>query len=72
MKNIIYCFSGTGNSLRAARIIADTLKDTVIVNVKNDPSGYGAENADVIGFVCPVYEWNVPGRMREFISGLSI
>lgn len=72
MNNIIYCFSGTGNSLRAARIIADTLKDTVIVNVKNDPSGYGAENADVIGFVCPVYEWNVPGRMREFISGLSI
>ena len=72
MKKVIYCFSGTGNSLRAARIIADALKDTEIVNVRNDPSEYSAEDADVIGFVCPVYEWDVPGRMREFISELSV
>lgn len=72
MKKIIYCFSGTGNSLRTARIIADTLKDTKIVNVRNDPSEYSAEDADLIGFVCPVYEWDIPGRMREFISGLSV
>ena len=40
MKKVIYCFSGTGNSLRAARIIADELKDTEIVNVRKDPSEY--------------------------------
>ena len=72
MKKVIYCFSGTGNSMRTARVIADTLKDTVIVNVRNDPSEYSSEDADVIGFVCPVYEWDIPGRMREFISGLSV
>ena len=72
MKKFIYCFSGTGNSFRAAQIIADTLKDTAIVNVRKDPSGYSAEDADVIGFVCPVYEWDVPERMREFISQLSV
>ena len=72
MKKVIYCFSGTGNSLRAARVIADALKNTEIVNVRKDPSGYTAENADIVGFVCPVYEWDVPGRMREFISELSI
>ena len=72
MKKVIYCFSGTGNSLRTAKIIAEELKDTVIVNVRKDPSEYGAEDADVIGFVCPVYEWDVPGRMKEFISKLSI
>ncbi len=72
MKKIIYCFSGTGNSLRAARIIADTLRDTVIVNVRSDPSEYSAEDADVIGFVCPVYEWDIPGRMRDFISTLCV
>lgn len=72
MKKVIYCFSGTGNSLRTARIIAETLKDTVIVNVRKDPSEYSAEDADVIGFVCPVYEWDVPGRMSKFISELSI
>ena len=56
MKKVIYFFSGTGNSLRAARIIADELKDTGIVNVRNDPSGYSAEDAEVIGFA--------PLRMR--------
>ncbi len=72
MKKIIYCFSGTGNSLRAAKVIAEVLKDTTIVNVRKDPSGYSAEDADIIGFVCPVYEWDIPGRMKEFISGLSV
>lgn len=72
MKKIIYCFSGTGNSLRAARIIAEALKDATIVNVRNDPSGHSAEDADVIGFVCPVYEWDVLERMRKFVSGLSV
>ena len=72
MKNVIYCFSGTGNSLRAARIIADVLKNTEIVNVRKDPSEYSAEDAEVIGFVCPVYEWDIPGRMKAFISELSV
>lgn len=70
MKKVIYCFSGTGNSLQAARIIADELKDTGIVNVRKDPSVYSAEDAKVIGFVCPVYEWDIPGRMKAFISEL--
>ncbi len=72
MKNVIYCFSGTGNSLRTARIIADVLKNTEIVNVRKDPSEYSAEDAEVIGFVCPVYEWDIPGRMNAFISELSV
>ena len=72
MKKVIYCFSGTGNSLRAARIIADELKDTQIVNVRKDPSEYSAEDAGVIGLVCPVYEWDIPGRMKAFISALNI
>ena len=72
MKKVIYCFSGTGNSLRTARIIADVLKNTEIVNVRKDPSEYSAEDAEVIGFVCPVYEWDIPGRMNAFISELSV
>jgi len=72
MKSVIYCFSGTGNSLRTARIIADVLKNTEIVNVRKDTSEYSAEDAEVIGFVCPVYEWDIPGRMNAFISELSV
>ena len=33
MKNVIYCFSGTGNSLRTARIIADVLKNTEGISI---------------------------------------
>lgn len=36
MKKVIYCFSGTGNSLRAARIIAKEIGGARIVFVKKD------------------------------------
>ncbi len=34
MKNVIYCFSGTGNSLRTARIIAQKIGGATVVSVK--------------------------------------
>ena len=72
MNKLIFYFSGTGNSLRAARIISGVLDGAELVNVREDPRKYNAEYADVIGFVCPVYEWDIPGRMKEFISELEI
>lgn len=72
MNKLIFYFSGTGNSLRAARIISETLEGAEVVNVREDSGKHNAEYADVIGFVCPVYEWDIPGRMKEFISELEI
>ena len=34
MKKVIYCFSGTGNSLNAAKIIAAQIDGASIVSVK--------------------------------------
>ncbi|MBQ6480681.1 MAG: EFR1 family ferrodoxin [Anaerolineaceae bacterium] len=72
MQNIIYYFTGTGNSLNTARIIADEIGGAELISVKKDPAAVSAKNADMIGFVCPVYEWDVPSPMKEFVEKLVI
>lgn len=72
MKKVIYYFSGTGNSLRAATVIAERIGGAELVNVRCNPEKVSASDADVIGFVCPVYEWNIPGRFGAFIKRLTI
>ena len=72
MKKVIYYFSGTGNSLYTATQIAKMLGGAQIISVHCNPPDVPATDADVIGFVCPVYEWDIPGIFREFIKKLSI
>lgn len=72
MKKVIYYFSGTGNSYWAATQIAEAMGDTQLVSVRCNPETVSAEDADVIGFVCPVYEWDIPGAMKSFISNLKV
>lgn len=72
MEKIIYYFSGTGNSLRTARIIAAEVGGARLISMRNDPSCVSAEKAEVIGFVCPVYEWDVPKTVKSFVERLAI
>lgn len=95
MKKIIYYFSGTGNSLRAARLIAEQIGGAELRAMKtNALSGIpdrakipyksgvtdnvsasvtlSASDADVIGFVCPVYEWDVPETVKRFAERLTV
>ena len=72
MKAIIYYYSGTGNSLYTAEKIAGKIGSATLVSVRCDPDQVSAEDADMIGFVCPVYEWDMPGMFREFIKKLTI
>lgn len=72
MKHIIYYFSGTGNSMRTAVRIAEKIGGAELVSVRCNPEETSAENADVIGFVCPVYEWDMPGTMKEFVGKLKV
>ena len=72
MKKVIYYFSGTGNSLYTAGKIAEALGGAKLISVRCNPEEDLAKDADVIGFVCPVYEWDVPGTFREFIKKLTI
>ncbi len=72
MEKIIYYFSGTGNSLRTARLIADKLGGARLVSMRNDPQAVSGAEAQVIGFVCPVYEWDVPEPVEEFVRRLAV
>lgn len=72
MKNVIYYFSGTGNSLNAARIIASMIGGATLVAVKKDTYSHLATDADRVGFVCPVYEWDIPEPMKCFAEQLTI
>lgn len=67
---VIFCFSGTGNSLYAAKKIAASIG----ADVKNmrDPRTVGAVNDEVIGFVFPTYFWGLPKSVRRFIGKLQI
>ena len=72
MKNRIYFFTGTGNSLNAARKIADTLFDCELVAICKDtsleiPTGY-----ERIGFIFPNYAGGPPKMVAEFIRNMKL
>lgn len=72
MKKVIYYFSGTGNSMRAAEVIAEALGQAEIVSMRVDPDEVSAEDAEVIGFVFPVYHWTMPAPAVRFVERLKI
>ncbi len=72
MKKVIYYFTGTGNSMRAAKVIAEKLGDTEIISMRLNPQEVSAEQADVIGFVFPVYHWTMPAPAVQFVEQLKI
>ena len=80
---MICCFSGTGNSLHAARLLAQELHDRVADMAALDPSAVtsadpvsgapadgGLQSEGVLGFVFPVYGWGLPRVVSSFISRL--
>ena len=71
-KNKIYYFTGTGNSMRAARIIAQKLGDTEIVSMRTDPKEESALESDVVGFIFPVYHWTMPAHAAAYVRELAI
>lgn len=72
MKQIIFYFSGTGNSLNAARIIASEIGGAKLAAIRDSTKDNSAADCDVIGFVCPVYEWDVPEPVKKFLEQLTV
>ena len=72
MKGRIYYFTGTGNSMRAARIIARQLGDTEIISMRVNPEEVPATDCDVVGFIFPVYHWNIPAPAAAFVEKLAV
>lgn len=71
---MIFYFSGTGNSLFAAkRLLSD---GETLINiadaVKNQKYTYTVPDDESVGFVFPVYFYTVPEIIRQFVSGLTL
>jgi ferredoxin len=75
--NVIFFWSATGNSLRAARAVADRLvaggEACDLVSIAAAPDGgYRLDGAcRRVGFAFPVYWGGVPAPVERFIAGLS-
>jgi ferredoxin len=69
MKNIIFYFSGTGNSLEISNLIADKLGETEVECITNMPSPkeYLA-SYERIGFVIPVYYAHAPAIVLNILK----
>lgn len=72
MKGRIYYFTGTGNSMRAARVVAEKLGDTQIVSMRCNPEDVPATDCGIVGFVYPVYHWTMPAHAAAFVEKLEI
>lgn len=70
-KNVLFYFSGTGNSLATARSIAGNLTDTLIVPIlKADAAASIEADTERIGLLYPIYMNSVPCAVAGFIKGL--
>jgi len=72
MSTTIYHFSGTGNSLKIARDLAEALDDTNLVPIARATEEQLASNTETVGIVFPVYAWGPPLVVTQFLDRVSI
>lgn len=72
MNNIVFYFSGTGNSLKAAKTIAEELGNCEIVSMAKSGSYSLSKKYETIGFVYPVYFWGLPKKVVEFVKNIDL
>lgn len=68
---IIYCFTGTGNSLKAAMDISQSMSNCKILPMSLKFIDSISEKIERIGFVFPVYFLGLPLQVEQFISALN-
>ncbi len=66
-KNIIFIFSGTGNSLWAAKKIAEELDNCEIISMGCHTDYTLTDEYDIIGFVYPTYYRGIPAKVEDFV-----
>jgi flavodoxin/NAD-dependent dihydropyrimidine dehydrogenase PreA subunit len=71
-KTVIYYYSATGNSLVAARMIAERLGNAELISMKKTTGPVSPGNASRIGLVFPVHIFGVPVAVADFIERLSV
>lgn len=73
MTNIsLYYFSGTGNSLKIAKDLAEQFDDASLIPIATrNGSVHSSDEHEIIGFVFPVYFLDMPDIVKQFVEQLS-
>ena len=71
-KNVIFCWSGTGNCLTMAKIIAGELGDTDIIMARKKPARTDVTDAERVGFVFPCHGGGAPVDFLEYMKDVKI
>jgi len=74
---MIFYFSGTGNSLYAAKTIAEAQGETMLsipkeIDKRDAKLQYELMENEILGFVFPVYSWAPPKIVLDFISRMNV
>ena len=67
----LFYFSGTGNSLAAARKIAQQIDTDDISNIANFREQEIEVDTEVVGFIFPVYFQDMPEVVKKFVNKLK-
>ncbi len=70
MKTILYYYTGTGNSLWTARLIAAELGDATLCPMFL-MHGDAMADAEAVGLVFPVHMWGVPSLVMNFLKKIK-
>ena len=71
MKTDIYYFTGTGNSLAVAQKIANKIENSTIYSIPQVTNKQKSIKGNLIGIVCPIYMYNIPHIVADFISTIK-
>ncbi|HNX90277.1 MAG TPA: EFR1 family ferrodoxin [Candidatus Omnitrophota bacterium] len=71
MKAQIFYFTGTGNSLKIAKDLADELGGADVVNIAKIKDVEVCLSGETIGIVCPVYAFGLPFAVVDFIKKIK-
>jgi len=71
MKAKIFYYTGTGNSLWSARVLAEKLGGVTLLPMKG-ANALAAGDTEAVGFVFPVHMWGIPRPVAEFIEKMSL
>jgi flavodoxin len=66
-KNVIFYFSGTGNSYQVARDLSEHLEESEVIPIvdfkEKNITGY-----ESVGIVFPTYFWGIPNIVKKFLE----
>lgn len=72
---MIFCFSGTGNSLYVAKEVSKETNEEIIRITEDElkkNKKYKLKENEKLGFVFPIYWWGMPMIAEKFIKQMSI